>query len=363
MKHVVRLDQIVHWKEAKGETAAHPLKEIRNMVHQLNSIDSTVNERSDSALILRFLYAAGCKIFDSMLSFYVQLIEHADTLQLLHVVSACTIELLLMLYQNCWRILPTQMELRFQLCHEQLRGSGASAFVHRMVCFRQVLIRHTGLRQYVKDLVDRTLKELEQQFDRFRVPDDHLSVALRSELEQKTATLLECCWGLLHDTSMSEPTSTGYSSRMIVDAVARQILPTVNSLLRSYKKHCVDDLGYYLVSTSKQPTWGSYTDKVAVFTRDFLLDYMGSELLFRDTSEGCKRLILTPLREIFTPSGYNIPRSAVDMFLTDTIQVLLHQPLSELPEGETDKAVTTRLGTYLAKVLVPTEVQIGRAHL
>ena len=129
----------------------------------------------------------------------------------------------------------------------------------------------------------------------------------------------------------------------------------MNSLLRSYKKHCVNNLNCYLVTNSKPTTWEAYIRKVADFTRDVLHDFMGNELHFRETSEGCKRLILTPLREILSPPGYHATRNTVDLFLIDTIQVILQQPLSNLPEGEMGKAVSDRLSTYLVDSLVPPE--------
>jgi hypothetical protein len=222
-----------------------------------------------------------------------------------------------------------------------------------MVSYKHALVRHTGLKQYVKDLTERLLKELEHQFDRFRVPDDQRSVSLRMELEEKATKLLAISWDLLHDTSMSEPTATGYNSRMMVGAVSKQILPTINSLLRSYKKHCVDELGYYLVSTNKQQTWEKYNERVAEILRDMLFDFMENELLFRDTSEGCKRLIMAPLREIFSLHGYDTLRSTLDLLLNDIVQTVLHQPISNIPEGETERAITVRMETYITNALAP----------
>ena len=174
-------------------------------MNQLQGIDSTVTERSDSQLILRFLYAVGCRVFDSLLTFYTQFVNYADTLQYLHMVSVFTIEILLVRYRYLWRILPTQQELRYRLFHEQLLNkTTVSAFVHKLVAFRSALIGYPGLVEHVKETIDKMLKELEKQFVRFRVPDDRVSTAQRAELQQVTVKLMFVAWGLLHDSSISE---------------------------------------------------------------------------------------------------------------------------------------------------------------
>ena len=107
MKQWMVLDQIVSWKGVRKEAILYPLHGIKAIVSQLQSIDSTVTQSSDRQLILRFLYAVGCKVFDSLLTFYTQFVNYADTLQYLHLVSVFTIELLLVRCGYLWRILPT----------------------------------------------------------------------------------------------------------------------------------------------------------------------------------------------------------------------------------------------------------------
>jgi len=350
LEYWVALDSIVRWKDMGRSGIANALFELPSIATILQNHPVSVAANSAPALIASHLELTCALIFDSLLSYHIQFIRTADTLQLLYLTSAVSLKLILYLYKSLWLAPPTQPELRLFVAHSLISNTSdaSNRYATALCSHKQAFMQNAVPRKLVLMLLNRIYDTLHLSLEPSEPPGDHDSIDIRHCIYSDLLNLLEPVWSHLHDLAISEATLGHHVVRNQVDSFAECAAQFLTGALENYKGHCLDKVGR--LPDPNSSTSASFSSYVYESVFNFLEAFMGTDYFFSFKLKEYQKFIKEPLLVLLVPATVSKQlRQTAELFIQDIMQMQLLSPLSD---GHKLAIMTKQLTGYCNRLTI-----------